>query len=324
MSTPNQKYVFFNIGWMRDYCGLVNGDEILNGGGYVKDNGTGHEMFNFRPFKRKNYGFVRPLGLIDLQRIGGGDGADKIEDVLVIWTATSPHGGTRVIGWSQGATVYSEYQQPPPGSKRKYDGDPIGYYAVAEEPDCKLLPPSNRAIRVPRGKGAMGQSNVWYGDNVTGRKLLKRVQKLIATGTIPASTGKKAPPKSPKQADAKLRRKIEKAAVDLVTAHYKVLGYIVVSVETEARGWDLSGYGDDELQIEVKGLQGVMGAVELTPNEYGQMLKNKKTYRVCVVERALQKPRLRIFSHTPAHGWTDDDGHGIQIRDLVAARLSLT
>jgi len=170
---------------MRDYRGFKN-NKILKGGGYVRDEGYGHEMFNFQPFKGRIYGYVRPTGdagHINLERIGGNPGTAKLVDVLVIWTASSPHGGTRVVGWFNHATVYRGYQGSPHDPKRRYKRKAIGYYASAKQRDGMLLPPSSRVIHVPRGKGGIGQSNIWYGDNSNGRSLIKRVEEFIRTGT---------------------------------------------------------------------------------------------------------------------------------------------
>lgn len=46
----------------------------------------------------------------------------------------------------------------------------MGYYAVADVKNIRLLSIDERNIfpKVPRGKGGMGQSNIWYADSGKG------------------------------------------------------------------------------------------------------------------------------------------------------------
>lgn len=53
---------FMNIGWMTAYQGLV-GDKILGGGEFVKKREFGYEMFNFKPFRGRNYSVQRTIPL---------------------------------------------------------------------------------------------------------------------------------------------------------------------------------------------------------------------------------------------------------------------
>jgi hypothetical protein len=114
----NGKVIFFNTGWMDFYKGLSN-DKITGGGKHVDREGWGHEIFNFKILKNRVYGFVQPKidkihknpCTIKLEKVGGLETDQKLENVLVIWTATAPDtGGTYVIGWYKNATVY-RYEQ---------------------------------------------------------------------------------------------------------------------------------------------------------------------------------------------------------------------
>ena len=110
--------IFFNIGWMEFYKGQSAKDQIQGGGSYVQEEGMGHEVCNFAAHRGTVYGYVQPPkakgqpgeGQIRIERIGG-DQADFVTNVLVVWTATRPEGGTVVVGWYKNATVYRYYQE---------------------------------------------------------------------------------------------------------------------------------------------------------------------------------------------------------------------
>lgn len=60
----------------------------------------------------------------------------------------------------------------------------MGYYAVADVKNIRLLSIDERNIfpKVPRGKGGMGQSNIWYADSGKGidykNNILKYIKKM--------------------------------------------------------------------------------------------------------------------------------------------------
>ena len=160
---------------MENYQGLED-DSIADGGLYVQQYNDGSETDNYPPCEIRNfesyegymYGFVRVIkeGSIRIERLGASRKDKSTENVLVVWVAKSPSNGTVIVGWFKNATVYRDCQLPPEGSGRKREGrQEWGYRVSAKEEDCRLLPTERRVFRVPRGgKGAMGQSNVWYAD----------------------------------------------------------------------------------------------------------------------------------------------------------------
>lgn len=128
----------------------------------------------------------------------------------------------------------------------------------------------------------------------------------------------------PRQPDAELRVKVERAAVAVVTAHFRERKYAVESYERDNVGWDLlATKAAEQLRLEVKGLAGDRICVELTPNEYANMQLHQESYRVCVVTTALAEPRLAIFQHRNGT-WLDGDGLVLEIEERVAARCSVT
>ena len=169
-----------NVGWMKKYKGLED-DELTDGGAYVGEHGWGGEILNFLPFQGALYGYVQPPGkkqvpfnsrIIRIERLGASAISSFVDGVLVAWAARKPAGGTYLIGWYQNATVFREWQKPPEGSMRMFQGEPLGYYVRAKEDDCVLLNPEQRTLRVPRasdpvnrGKGGIGQANLWFADS---------------------------------------------------------------------------------------------------------------------------------------------------------------
>lgn len=161
---------------MKRYRGKKDGDEIEGGGNFVGQNSYGHEIFNFEPSDGKMYGFVEPKttsarhgrNSLHIEKIDESySGKDIINNVLVIWTALQPDSkGTYIVGWYKNATVYRNEQTNIP---RLYKGENFGYFVTADADDCTLLPENLRKKEVyratARGKGWIGQSNIWYANH---------------------------------------------------------------------------------------------------------------------------------------------------------------
>jgi hypothetical protein len=128
------------------------------------------------------------------------------------------------------------------------------------------------------------------------------------------------------QPDFQKRIEVENRAMMQTVGYYKKLGYFVQNVDKDKRGWDLEASFDDKiLRVEVKGLSGEDVLIELTPNEYKQMIKHNESYRISIVTNALSaKPRLRIFSFAPESGhWEDEKGNYLTVQIIEAARMYL-
>ena len=161
------------------------------------------------------YGFVQTKSGIDVERIGAPKNADAIDNVLVVWVARYPEGGTFIVGWYKHATVYRKLQPPPPGSDRVHNVEQIGYIVKAKSADCTLLPVDRRVLRVPRRRsGGMGQSNIWYADQPKNAQFKQTVLRFIDTGVVPVA--RKQPTKKGHawQPDPYRRRKVEEKAMD--------------------------------------------------------------------------------------------------------------
>lgn len=293
--------LFCNVGWMERYQGQRSGDKISGGGAYVEKEGRGHEVCNFSPYDDTMYGYVQTPGeQIDLVRLGANREGDSITGTTVIWTATRPGGGTTIVGWYKGATVFRNYQKFKKMPRAQSQNGVDGYRITAPAKGATLLPVDARVFEIPRQvKGGMGQSNIWYADSPASAALVKRVFALIDG----AKSRQPAKPKRARAQDQERKVKVEKAAIRACCDHYEGLGYDVESVEKDNVGWDLCAKaGRSSLRIEVKGLSGANFSIELTPNEYIAFAQQANDYRLAVVVDALDNPKLSICRYSDEQG----------------------
>lgn len=157
------RMLFCNIGWMEHYQGVDNGDEISRGGEYNREN-NGHEIYNFYDHGGMCYGYVKAVNQkIKIENIDkSASGADCIKHVTVVWTAGPPDGGTVIIGWYKDATVYRELQKIPCPTPQQENHGIKEYMIETDKKNAILLKPEERTFPIHRGKGGIGQSNVWY------------------------------------------------------------------------------------------------------------------------------------------------------------------
>lgn len=176
------RILFCRIGWMEDYKGLDN-DQINGGGLYIEENEFGHEIHNFSIETNETgeycYGYVMSQGkdgFIGIERLGANREDSSIDDILVVWVATHPNGGERIIGWYKHATVYRIFQPPVNGSNR-YDDD-CWWNVESNAENCTLLPVGQRKFIIPRAtkdSPGIGRSNVWYAEGIKNEKLVDTV-----------------------------------------------------------------------------------------------------------------------------------------------------
>lgn len=327
------RLLFCNIGWMRNYHGVTETDQIIGGGKYVITNNTGGEIYNFQSFKGTCYGYVQPVtrsesvsdGSININRLGAKNTDDYIDNIDVVLIAFRPNFGTVVIGWYKNATVYREKQINPHIIFKDIQNNQFGYRFKAKAKDTTLLDIDRRYLKVPRAgrkgiRGGLGQSNVWFADNLESHDFLNKVIQLIDTNSSPESF------KKTKIVDIEKNRIIELKAIQVTTEYFVNLGYSVTSVETQNLGWDLEATLEEiKLKIEVKGLSNLAINAGLTPNEYSQMKKptNRDSYRISIVSGCLTKnPNLSIFSYNKAsESWIDHFGNQLKVKEIIAANI---
>ena len=172
--------IFCNIGWMSKYNG-IDGDSIERGGEYNKHS-IGHEVCNFAINRGILYGYVQPAGeTIKIEKIGATRADEKIDNVTVVWTAGPESGGTVVVGWYKGATVYRNSQKILNPNKLQKRNGVTHYRVAAPANEAVLLPVDQRELLIPRAvKGGIGQSNVWFADSPESRQVVERVLSLIS------------------------------------------------------------------------------------------------------------------------------------------------
>ena len=147
--------ILFNVGWMKYFRGQTPDDPIKGGGKTVEK----LEDENFLPLGGRHYGFGEARSL-NLSRIDQDveDGADYLDDVTVVFVATRPEKGGRVVGWYRNARVWRNLRQrPSPGHGQ--------YFARARTEDCNLLAIDDRTFEVARASTdvfSMGQRNIRY------------------------------------------------------------------------------------------------------------------------------------------------------------------
>jgi len=303
-----QRIIFANIGWMAHYRGITDNDMIVGGGSY--DPNDKHEVYNFLDIEGKYYGYVQN-GKTDLARIEGQEiNEDHLDDVLVVWTAPNKKSGGRyIVGWYKHATVFAEYMESA-SMERKY----YSYNIIADAKDCTLVPVDSREKKVPTGNGFMGQNLVWYADGMTKNctpvdkaRVLQFKKEVLSYIENYSDKQKK---KNSKIVDTDLKVKVEKSAIEYVSNHYQSLGYTILDVQKENKGWDLeASKGRSTLKIEVKGLAGNAMDFLLSKNEYEKMRasENREIYRICVVTNALTSPELTTFLKYSKNWVAEDD-----------------
>ena len=133
--------IFFNTAWMERYEGLVDNDKRIYGGGsFIEKNGYGVEIYNFKKIRGKVYGFAQSNGDINIQKLGADKQDDHISGVLIIFTAKS-----RVVGWYKDAILYKTYQNTEL-QERKFKDEYMGYYAVADVKNIRLLKNEKKSV----------------------------------------------------------------------------------------------------------------------------------------------------------------------------------
>lgn len=345
MVGKGQRLMFLHGINMAAYCGY---EENIHAGGFefAKEHGFGYEIFNFSDVNGRCYGYVeltprkgRPRA-IDLKKLGGSESATALEGVLVIWTAPCRDGrGREVVGWYRNATVYRELIQPS-GRVRKErqfehpvtgEAFELGYRVEARAKDCFLLHPEQRVLRIstyPQGtKGVPGQTSVYYPflqASDEAKELRQRVVDFVDDSDT-RSLKPRRPGRRPARAgqDQERKKKIERAAVDYVRAHFgsgpKGLGYNIESRESDGVGYDLlMTKGDVTLCVEVKGRSKDEVIAEFSRNESQTIQKVEKgrfeegDYRVCIVTDALNEGGNRRLHHfswwKEKNSWIKVDG----------------
>lgn len=294
-----QRLIFARVGWMQHYRWV--GEPIVRGGAWKKKG----EVFNFRPVKGRVYGYVQPTGrTINLERVAGESVDETLDDVLVIFFASHPHGlGQVIVGWYRNATVHRARPQMRKWLLKERKGRWFNLEARLE--DAVLLPPQARVCSVPRQKGATGYSMVTYARDAQGRQRLapwienalefihtydgenfvetiseeaSDAAELAVERVVGASAGQGFALSSGE------RTSIEERAMLLAEQHYQRQGYLVTRV---GRPYDLRcrrpSLGNEILYVEVKGTRGQGETIILTANEVEHARRHRAAMELFLV-----------------------------------------
>ena len=251
--------IFLRIAWMKHYQGVTSNDIPTGAGSYVEENHDGGEVYNFQP-SRDGYMFgyvhIQDYRSIRLERIGAGKDDDFIEGVNIVYFAKNPQtGGQYVIGWHNKATLYRKEQVGEVKGARV--NGRREYRAKARARNCKLIPDDDRVFELPSSDdGGPGQSNVWYVEEYHDPKYLNKLEEYIKDPIhYIHRTPKKGRGGRPWQKDVELKKKVESAAMDLVSEYFTARKFVVEYRHTENLGWDLEAtLRKQTLLLEVKGL----------------------------------------------------------------------
>lgn len=170
--------VVCRVTWMSRYQGLSGESGMHGAGSYVDNRGWGWEVFNFHAHEGYYYGYVKVgsvKGGINVERLGGRKNAAFVDGVTVIWVAPDRDDHKlMVVGWYTNARAFAAMQPCIDSSRVLPDGDLAGHVFAA--PSGRVLLPDERKLSVPKGKGGIGQANVWY----PGRNDVQDVRAYIA------------------------------------------------------------------------------------------------------------------------------------------------
>lgn len=309
---------------MRNYKGISN-DIPIGKFKYIVDGKQPHEVSNFLPYEGFCYGYA-PVNnkTININKLGTNNAATKVDNVLVIWTATSPDGGRFVIGWYESATVYRHLRTKILLRERGFKEEII-YSVFAPEKLCYLVPLDQRTFLMPTmKKGYPGISSSFFPKKTT--PWLDTLLHYISSIKIPAYLNAPSIPRG-KDFDPDFKSMIEREAVRIVWIYYESQGFQVISVEKDNVGWDLEArLNQKTLYLEVKGLSGSDSAVEVTPNEYRAMksMEHRSSYRLCIINKPhiSNEMEMRIFNYDMRiDAWVSQYLEALHVKESIAARL---
>jgi len=164
------KIVFARIAWHPRYDGKY---PLPFTAAYwtEKSNSEYAEWLNFKSVRGKCYGWVKPSSswTADLKKNLGADSeAESIDGVTVIWVARDPNGGSKIVGWYENATMFSNLINRPKPLK-------YSYLFVSHVKDCVLLEEHQRSFKIKKNF-----RNLWYAKDE--KSLKGKVKKFIGEG----------------------------------------------------------------------------------------------------------------------------------------------
>lgn len=298
-----KKILWVKFGWSDYYRGgAVDGNFAwLNDNKGKKNEGRGHEAFNFNPGPDGGYYcYVPPQTKIH---------APWNEDPngwTVICLAKHPeHAGIHIVGWYEDATLYGEWREPPASIvKRRGDAAHPAYdwsYCIKSKtayfilPEHRTIPFSDNSVRQGKYSFLEGPNVV---TNTNKRRVLNTLEerlRLLRPIAIKNPSEEKVPDPELDGSDPlkgfgtpEHRKKVEKAAEDAAIKHYKRKGYTPERVTHLPCGYDfIFTKANSTLHVEVKGTSSPSPQFFLTRNEHRKGLLSNPAWRLVMVTSAL-------------------------------------
>lgn len=312
---PDERLVFIRGGWLEFYDDRRD-TEYPQGGGSHNDDNVGMELNNFRPYRGRYYVYAGGSSdrALNMRRLGAERKAESVGGVLVVQVATRPGDRQMVVGWFRGATAYADWQPRPFVPSRR--GEVCAFIAPVDR--AVLLPPEEREIPVPKGvPGAMGQSQVRYASDATGRVqledwmigILKEIRQRESGA--PRATDLSAPRTESnglsgqgRGLTAKQRKAVEDFAMARAKEHFGAIYDTVIDTH-HREAYDLlcsSRRGGRELRVEVKGTTGDVRDILVTRGE----VKSARSHRTALFIVSRVKWADKTTAVLNPGGWNKD------------------
>ena len=285
--------VYGTHGYLQDKAKKARGRTHRNGNKKYYE-ASGHEAYNFSPYRSKCYGYIPPSG----KQYVPPHPKNK-DGWLVIFVAPYlGYGDPVAVGWYENASFERNEQRKGRTYKERPcdkvfpmddEGEKYTYCVCTDESKVHLIKSNFRTLYAVPSRAVPHLGRTWIyleGQNSTIRESFKKilmsfVKRVVqyseknAMSKIEISDNalrKYCPP------ETEVKEKIEKYAIDYVTAYYNDRGYNVNSVESENCGWDLTVKKESkELHVEVKGTSRPYHHFFLSKHEYEVMMDPKES-----------------------------------------------
>lgn len=298
-----KKVLWVKFGWSDYYRGgLVDGNfGWLNDNKGKKNEGRGHEAFNFNPAPDGTYYCYVPP-----QAREYAPSNDDPNGWTVICLAKNPkHTGVHIVGWYENATLHGEWLDPPEGLiKKRGDAVHPAYdwsYCISSK-TAYFIPPEYRTMPFSDASIRQGKYSFLQGPDVDTNENKRRVLELLK-GRLKAMTPFAVQnPNEGSLPDPELdatdplkgfgtpehRKKVEIAAECAVIKYYKTKGFACERVTHLPCGYDfVFTKGKSVMHVEVKGTSSPTPQFFITRNEYGKGLQSNPAWRLVMVTSAL-------------------------------------
>ena len=307
-----KKVLWVKFGWSDYYRGgPVDGNFgwlIANKG--KKNEGRGHEAFNFNPGSDGTYYCYVPP-----QRKDYAPSNEEPSGWTVICLAKNPkYKGIHVVGWYEDATLHGTWLDLPQDiATRRGDAAHPAYdysYCITSK-SAYFVPPESRTRPFTDSSVRQGKYSFLKGPGVepneTKRRMLARLEgrmKLLAPVAIENPTEAKVPDPEIDPADPlkgfgtpEHRKDVEKAAEKAVIAHYEGKRFKTQRVTHLPCGYDfVFSKGKTELHVEVKGTSSDAPQFFLTRNEHEKGMRSNPAWRLAMVTSALAgTPKVDVY-----------------------------